>query len=1005
MGAGNETVMSDLHTVSRAKRATGPRDEVIEDGGVPVRVPRATYRLQLNKDFTFAKATALVPYLAELGVSHVYCSPYLRARSGSNHGYDIIDHNALNPEIGSKAQFDAFVRALHAHGMSHVIDVVPNHMGVLGADNAWWLDVLENGRASRFAEYFDIDWQPASADLADRVLVPVLGEHYGTALEKGELKLSFDPAAESFNIHYHNHRFPIDPREYPQILDVASDALGSTNTEGPSGAGVGPGRRKKNESRERLEALSAAFAALPPRTPERRGERGPMQALCKQQLAQLVAERDDIREALDRALERINGRPGDTQSFDRLHKLLEAQVYRLAYWRVASDEINYRRFFDVNELAALRTELPAVFEATHRLVVGLVQQGAADALRIDHPDGLFDPADYFDRLQAQFRPARSDGDRSRPLYIVAEKIIAPFENMPESWPVYGTTGYRFANVANGLYVDTRAAEKFTRIYESFVRDRSSFDEIAQRSKRLVLRTTLASDLTVLANRLFAIARAQRATRDYSLYMLRQALADVVAAFPVYRTYVSDEVSAEDRRYIEWAVASARRHTRAADESIFDFIKCALLAEPSPPAPQLAPQVRLFARKFQQLTAPVMAKGVEDTSFYIYNRLLSLNEVGGDPGTFGYGVNAFHGASADRAHKWPHTMLSTSTHDNKRSEDVRCRIDVLSEMPATWRLQLRRWSRMNRSRKSTIDDEQAPSRNDEYLIYQTLLGSFPVGATTAQELAAYRERIEQYVLKAIREAKVHTSWLNPNQGYENAATGFVHALLSDSNGNLFLEDLRESARPLAWFGMLNSLSLTLVKFTSPGVPDIYQGNEMLDFSLVDPDNRRPVDYARRRAALSHIVRGCASGNALETVRQLFMHPDDGRAKLYLVWRLLQLRRELSELFLGASYTALKAEGLRAAHVVAYARRYRGRGVITLAGRLFTQMGVAPRALPCGPEVWGDTRVEVPFLEEGSALRDVLSGRRLNVRDGALDVGQAWESLPGAVLVYEGGEKAS
>jgi len=960
------------------------------------RIPRASYRLQFHAGFTFRDAAALVPYLAALGISHVYCSPYLRARSGSTHGYDIIDHQSLNPEIGSREDFDRFVDALRAYGMSQILDIVPNHMGVLGADNAWWLEVLENGPASVYADFFDVDWQPASADLTNRVLVPALGNHYGTVLARGELKLACDVASGAFSIRYNAHRFPVDPREYPRILERALERLAAAPV--------------PDDALAELKSLVSAFGYLPARDerdPARIAERSSNKEVHKRRLAQLAGAHAVIAEAIHGAVRAFNGSAGDAASFDALHALLEAQAYRLAYWRVASDEINYRRFFDINDLAALRIENEAVFEATHRFVFDLVSAGAVQALRVDHPDGLFDPAAYFRRLQDSYRKCRgaretTGADASKPLYVVIEKIIAPFENMPTTWPVHGTTGYRYANVVNGLFVDTAAEAKLTRIYQTFIGDETPFEEIARRCKRLILGTALASELTVLANQLARIARADRSTRDYTLNTLRLALAEVISAFPVYRTYIADKVAPEDRRYIEWAVGRAKRHSRAADATIFDFVKATLLCEAaSPDNVVLAAAVRVFARKFQQVTAPVMAKGVEDTAFYIYNRLLSLNDVGGDPTAFGCSVSAFHGASADRAANWPHTMLATSTHDNKRSEDVRARIDVLSEVPEQWRLHLRRWSRMNRSKKRTVDGERAPTANDEYMIYQTLIGSFQSNGCEADALIGYRERIESYVLKAVREAKVNTSWMNHNDEYEAAVTHFVRDLLAGPGQNIFLDDFRNALVPIAWIGMLNSLSMTLIKLTSPGVPDCYQGNEIWDFSLVDPDNRRAVDYELRRRLLSEL--DSLREHEFEShARSVFGDLSDGRAKLYIIRRLLALRRERPEIFLHGGYTPVHAHGARAECVVTYARRAGGAGVVVVAGRLFATLGIQANELPCGAAVWADTRVDLPFLANGCRLRHVLTGATYRLESGGVQLADVCADTPGAVLVYDDGE---
>ncbi len=986
----------DLASVrGRRSAAKAPREDAST-----ARIPRATYRLQLHSDFTFADATALVPYLAELGVSHVYCSPYLRARPGSRHGYDIIDHGALNPEIGNRNDFDAFVAALRAHGMGQILDMVPNHMGVMGADNAWWMDVLENGQASVYAEWFDIDWRAIDPAFAGKVLLPVLGEHYGHVLERGELALTYEPHAGAFAVRYFEHRFPVDPREYPQILDRAVRLLG-------------PGEVDATTLSE-LQSLVAAFGHLPARDDakaEAVAERNRDKEVHKARLARIAIDHPAIGEAIDRTVRAFNGSTGDRRSFEGLHELLEAQAYRLAYWRVAADEINYRRFFDINDLAALRMENESVFETTHRFVLELAAEGSVDGLRIDHPDGLYDPARYFQRLQERYAqlagvepPARPDGQPARPLYVVIEKIIAPHEYLPATWAVHGSTGYRFANVVNGLFVDTSNRSRIDRAWRAFVKHEAvSFDDAAYRGKRTIMRSALAGELTVLARRLLRLARADRRTRDFTINTLQQALAEVVACFPVYRTYVADRLSAQDRRFIDWAVGRARRRSQAADTTVFDFVKHVLLVQPPSDADRAArDEYRAFAMRFQQFTSPVSAKGVEDTAFYTFNRLVSLNDVGGDPDQFGMTVSAFHGASADRAAKWPATMLASSTHDNKRSEDVRTRIDVISEMPAAWRLLLRRWSRLNRSHVGNVDGEPAPARNDEYLLYQTLIGTLPAAPFDDALLEAYRERVAAYMIKAMREAKVRTSWITVNEAYESAVVEFVRRLLARTESSLFLDDLAAQVRAFSWFGALNSLSLTLVKLTSPGVPDIYQGNELLDFSLVDPDNRRPVDYARRRALLDGL-KGLASSSA-ETlpgrVRELLATIDDGRAKLWVTWRALTMRRDHPAAFAHGEYVPLAVAGPRARHVVAYARRSGDQGFVVIAGRLFATLGVDPGAAPLGADIWGDTEVVLDVLPGALTLVDALSGAKHAVADGRMPVAAALSHLPVALLRFPG-----
>ncbi|MEO8739816.1 MAG: malto-oligosyltrehalose synthase [Casimicrobiaceae bacterium] len=981
--------------LAAVRGGTRPR----RDGGARTAtavIPRTTYRLQLHRDFRFADATAIVPYLAKLGVSHVYCSPYLRARAGSQHGYDIVDHAALNPEIGTRDDFDRFVATLKSHGMGQIADVVPNHMAVMGADNVWWMDVLENGPASAHATYFDIDWYPIDPTLAGKVLVPVLGDHYGHVLERGELVLTFEASAGSLALKYHEHRFPIDPREYPRILARVPPLLAREALPAQAYAD--------------FESLIAALGRLPARdltSAEALVERRRDADLHKRRLAQIVREHPALAEAIARVVRTLNGTAGERASYQRLDALLEAQAYRLAYWRVAADEINYRRFFHINELAALRIENAAVFESTHRLVLELAAEGIIDGLRIDHPDGLYEPAEYFRRIQEEYArlvgASPHEGRKERPLYVVIEKIIAPHEQLPPSWPVHGTTGYRFSNVVNGLFVDTAARSRVDRAWRAFVRDEAvDFGEAAYRGKRLVMKTALAGELAVLANQAVRIARTDWRTRDFTLNSLRQAIAEVVACFPVYRTYIADGVSTQDEHYVQWAVTQAKRRSTAADLSVFDFVTDVLLARPPADATQdQVREYRRFAMRAQQFTAPVMAKGVEDTSFYVFNRLLSLNDVGSDPDDFGTTVAAFHDASADRATKWPHTMLATSTHDSKRSEDVRARIDVISELPAAWRLAVRRWSRTNRSRKRKVDGRPAPSPNDEYHLYQTLAGTFPAGEIDESTLEAYRLRIDAYMQKAVREAKVQSSWINPNDDYESAIAGFVQGLLGRVDGNVFLDDFRAQLRPLVWFGALNTISMALVKFSSPGVPDIYQGHEGIALTLVDPDNRRAVDYGRRRDAL-YSLEVVAAGPAdllPARVQALLDTPEDGMAKLWTTWRILSLRRRQPEVFESGGYRPVVAAGAQDERVVAYSRRFGSNGIVAVAGRLFAGLGLDVGVAPVGKAAWGDTTLDLSFIAAGTPLTNVLSGEVLVATGGAMPLAQVLANFPAALLAYQ------
>jgi (1->4)-alpha-D-glucan 1-alpha-D-glucosylmutase len=924
-------------------------------------IPTATYRLQFNRDFTFRDAAALVPYLASLGISHCYASPYLRARPGSTHGYDIIDHNSLNPEIGSQEDYDRFVAELHRHGMGQMLDIVPNHMGVMGSDNSWWLDVLENGQASQFADFFDIEWEPIKEELHGKILVPVLGDQYGNILEKGELRLSFDPQRGEFSIFYFQHRFPIDPREYPRIL-----LRGWQNLEQDGQA--------LNDDLLELQSIATALSHLPPRAElddDQRRERIREKEVQKNRLNALVSRSPLLREHIEKSIEELNGIPGDPKSFDALHELIKAQAYRLAQWRVAADDINYRRFFDINDLAALRMEREGVFTATHGLILELIAQGKVNGLRIDHPDGLYDPARYFRRLHASIhqseaatQPAAESGN-----YIVIEKVLMNDERLRRDWPVQGTTGYEFANLVSALFVDQSSAVKMERNYRVFTGRTVDFAEVVYRSKKLILEMLLASELNVLANALSRIALANRHTCDFTLNSLRRSLAEIIVNFPVYRTYVSaEQISNQDRRYVEEAVAASKGKSRASDLSIFDFIRRMMLVETQEDEPGARRRAILrFAMKLQQVTSAVMAKGLEDTALYRYHRLICLNDVGGNPARFGVSVAEFHRANQERGEQWPNSMLATSTHDSKRSEDVRARIAVLSEIPALFRLNVGRWAKFNRSKKRMIEGQLIPSRNDEYLFYQTLAGAWPLGTLDNDQWARFSERIEQYMLKAIREAKEVTSWANPNPDYEAATLNFVGAVLHRGARNRFIGHFSAFQELVSRLGMMNSLSQTLLKLTSPGVPDIYQGNEIWDFSLVDPDNRRPVEYARRRELLESL-RGKGSDRP-QLCRELMDTIEDGRVKLYLTWKTLCFRGSNRELFCEGTYLALQVRGEHADRVCAFARVRGRQAVVIVAPRLWAAL-LAEADYRYESEIWKDTRVELPAIS--SAWRNALTG---------------------------------
>src|SRR5829696_2024763 len=980
--------------------------------------PTSTYRVQLNAGFTFEDARAIVPYLQDLGIGALYTSPFLCATPGSTHGYDVTDYGHLNPEIGADDDLQTLTTELRERGLGALVDVVPNHMGIAGGANAWWQDVLENGRTSAYAEYFDIDWRPLKEELRGKILLPVLGDHYGVVLERGELQLEY--AAGAFTVHYYETRLPIAPPTYPLILSIPLPELEQTLPD-------------DDLALLEYQSIITAFERLPPqgeRDPDLIAERRREQVVAKRRLADLVADSPEVARAIEETVRVLNGNPGDPQAqargFDALDRLLDAQSYRLSSFRTAGEEINYRRFFAINELAAVRQEVPEVFAAAHALLLRLIASGAVTGLRIDHPDGLWDPAGYFRDLQraawletaARRRPdgqtaSKVDGEpeieperidwaaidlaltddwpgkaddglalaERLPLYVVVEKILEPGEPLPNDWAVHGTVGYEFARVTTGLFVDPANQRAFDDLYTRITRHgrRRPFSATAYEAKGLMLRTALASETNVLARALNRISEQSRRTRDFTLSALRNALREVITAFPVYRTYVvcdGRDVSDRDRRAIERAVALAKRRNPASDPSVFDFLEDVLLLRDDGALSEQERDERCrFVMKFQQLTGPVMAKGVEDTAFYRYNRLVALNEVGSDPAAFGTSVAEFHRENADRARRWPHGLLTSSTHDTKRSEDVRARIVVPSELPREWRAAVNRWARLNRRRRTRVEGASAPDRNDEYLFYQTVLGAWPWGAETPDE--EFVARIQAFMLKAAREAQVHTSWVNPDPAYEDALQQFVRSALDASRPNAFLEDFAALREMVAHAGAINALAQQLLKLTAPGVPDIYQGTELWDQSLVDPDNRRPVDYAQRTRLLRGLQRR-HPGRRLAA--DLLETKADGRIKLFLTSRALACRAAYPDLFARGEYIPLATEGAAADHVVAFARRDAENEFITVVPRLVVGLTGKEFVDPVGPEIWGDTRLLLSDAEPETRYRDVFSGGTIKAAAG-------------------------
>jgi (1->4)-alpha-D-glucan 1-alpha-D-glucosylmutase len=920
-----------------------------------VPVPRATYRLQFHAGFRFADAAALAPYLARLGISHVYASPWLKARPGSSHGYDIVDHSALNPELGDEGDFRAMVAAFRAQGLGQILDFVPNHMGVGGADNPWWLDVLEWGAESAYAGWFDIDWDPDRRYLTGKLLVPFLGDQYGTVLESGQLELRFGAEDGGFAVWaYGTHKLPVCPLHYARVLGDAHPAL---------------------------ERLGDAFAGLPdwrPHVAERARE-------LRAELAALARDDAEARAAVEAAVARLNGTPGDLASWRALDALIADQHWRTAHFRVAADDINYRRFFNINELAGIRMELPELFDHAHALVFGLLRDGALDGLRIDHVDGLLDPKGYLARLRER---------APRPFYLVVEKILARHEALREDWPVEGTTGYEFANLLLGLLLDPAGEEALTRAYTEFAGGMPSFAEVVRACKLRIMANEMASELNVLARDAGRIARQNPRTADFTRNILGRALREIVAAFPVYRTYV-DAAGAPtdaDRRDLDWAVALARRCEPDLDPSVFDFLH-RLLSTDLVAAPRSGfsrHAVTRFAMRVQQYSGPVMAKGLEDTAFYRYNRLVALNEVGGHPDHLGVPLAAFHRANAARAKRWPAAMLSTSTHDTKRGEDTRARLAVIAEMPEEWARQVRAWSRILRARRGDVEGTAPPDRNDEYLFHQLLLGAWPpelTGAPTDPEaVRGFAERLEGAMRKSVREAKLRSSWAASNAAYEDALLGFVRDALDTGASSAFFETFLPFQAQVARLGVENSLVQAALKLTLPGMPDIYQGAELWDFSLVDPDNRRPVDFAARARLLAEVEAALAGDRraALRAMRETWQ---DGRIKLAVTATLLEHRRAQPALYAEGDYMPVAAEGEEADRICAFLRS-RSEAALLVVARRFPSRGALAGAAPLA---WPEA------APPATRWRDLLTGQVVERGEAGFDAGELLAELPVAALV--------
>ncbi|HTM56357.1 MAG TPA: malto-oligosyltrehalose synthase [Pirellulales bacterium] len=963
-------------------------------------IPSSTYRLQLSGQLRFDGVAGLSDYLAELGIGAAYLSPFFRARHGSAHGYDVVDHRMPDPELGTEDDFVRMAETLRERGMGLMVDIVPNHMGIDDENNVWWQDVLEHGPSSSYAKYFDIDWRPPKEALRGRVLLPVLGDQFGKVLEEQQLTLAYHD--QRLVIRYYERSFPTDPQTWVPILRLVLDFISEE---------LGPDVPERME----FESIITGLEHLPKRSArsaEDFQERHRESEVARRRLWTLLGASPPIAGALERAIVEYNGQRGEPASFDRLEAFINDQPYRLCYWRVATDEINYRRFFDVDALAAIRVEDPEVFDAVHETVLRFIASGWVTALRIDHADGLFDPQQYLTNLADAVERATAAGGQDQAqrhghkLYTLVEKILAYDENLPSDWPVDGTTGYDFLNLLNGIFVDRLGAYALRDIYARFTEIHETFRDVLHESKRTILASSLSSELYMLAQQLDRISEQHRWSRDFTRASLFRALREVVAYFPVYRTYIrpeQNELREEDRRRIVEAIRAAKRGNPAMSPTFFDFTASVLLLEDPEGLSQADRDERhRFIRRFQQFTGPVTAKGLEDTSFYRYFPLASLNEVGGEPSVPGISVELFHRRIQEQSSSWPRTMLSTGTHDTKRGEDLRARLDVLSETPETWDAAIRRWHGLNAQARTELDGAAVPDANEEYLIYQTLLGTWPLRPLAEPARQEYVERIVGYLDKALREAKLHTSWLAPYEEYDQAVVNFIRAILGAFD-TPFVEEMSAFARSVADAGFVNALAQTLVKSCAPGVPDFYRGVEFWDFNLVDPDNRRSVDFDARRQALA-CLRKRADHNLGELAAELLRAWPDERIKLFTIWRALTLRAASRALCEGL-YQPLFAEGPRKGNLCAFARVADNEWAICLVPRLVYQATRECEAPPGGSwrlaDWWQGTDLELP-PEAPASWRHVLTGQTYETTSAGedrhrLDVASVFRSFPVALLI--------
>ena len=951
-----------------------------------LRIPSSTYRIQFNQRFTFKQALDFVSYFHDLGITDLYASPLMKSVSGSAHGYDILDCQSLNPEIGTEEDFIQMCKKLKELDMGFILDIVPNHMAISDANNKWWQDVLENGPSSIYSGYFSIIWNPPKKELKNKVLLAVLDQQFGKVIENQEIKIIYETGA--FFIAYQSMKFPVNPTTWPSILSPIIEKLLVKHGE-------------ENSEVLELQSIMTALEHLPigdETEPEKCKERNREKEIIKKRLSALVDHSPHFLEVIQKTMDSFNGEKGDPHSFDQLEELLNKQAYRLSFWRVTNDEINYRRFFDINHLISMQTEREEVFEAMHELPLKYVKQGLITGLRMDHVDGLYDPQQYFIRLQQACAQALNESFElsCKPFYLIVEKILIGQEQLRSQWLVFGTTGYDYLNLLNGLFVNKEIKSEMKQIYDRFIDHHFEMHEVIYNCKKMILTLSMSSELHLLGRHLEEVCEQHRWSKDYTLESLRSALREVISCFPVYRSYIRLEdtvVQEEDRQYVLTAIKQAKRRNPASDPSIFEFIESVLLLDDPPGLTE--EQIlyrRQFVMRFQQLTSPVTAKSVEDTAFYQYYPLSSLNEVGMDPSSFGIDAAFFHKKNQERLQKWPHTLLTTSTHDAKRSEDVRARINVLSEIPENWNQALQEWSKLNQSLKVSVENKEVPDSNEEYLLYQTLIGTWPLYPMDASARAHYIDRIEKYMIKAIKEAKVHTSWINPNKAYEKGVCEFIHHILDLNSDRPFAKKFEQFIPPIIKAGMFNSLAQVILKMTTPGVPDFYQGSELWEFNLVDPDNRRPVDYSNRKNMLDILKQKAQEDTGL-LLSRLMETPEDGRIKLYLTSQILNYRKQHPTLFQEGSYVPIDALGEKARHIIAFERTKEDKTMIVACSRFYLQLLSAGTAIG---ETWENTSLMLPKQLKGT-FRDIISGQILSsTQDDKLLLREAFSMLPMVVL---------